>query len=61
MLRITLLASLLFLTSCGYLNRLTGYVKGYERTCIAGVSYLQFPSGASVEYTKDGKIKLCED
>jgi hypothetical protein len=29
-------------------------------TCQNGVSYLQFASGVSVEYQKDGTIKTCK-
>ena len=31
-----------------------------QRFCVNGVSYLQFPSGVTVEYTPDGKIKTCK-
>ena len=53
--------SLLFLlTSCGHCARQVANVKGFSRECIAGVSYLQFPSGVTVEYTKDGEVQPCE-
>jgi hypothetical protein len=31
----------------------------WSRVCVAGVSYLQFTSGASVEWTAAGRIKTC--
>jgi hypothetical protein len=32
---------------------------GWSRVCVGGVSYLQFTSGASVEWTPAGKVKTC--
>lgn len=32
----------------------------YPQICIEGVSYIQFPSGASVKYLPDGNIATCE-
>jgi hypothetical protein len=32
---------------------------GWSRVCVSGVSYLQFTSGASVEWTPAGKVKAC--
>ena len=34
---------------------------GYARVCVAGVSYLQFTSGATVEWTPAGKVKTCAE
>jgi hypothetical protein len=34
---------------------------GWSRTCVAGVSYLQFPSGVSVEWTSAGRVKTCSE
>ena len=33
----------------------------YARICVAGVSYIQFTSGASVEWTPAGKVKTCSE
>jgi hypothetical protein len=44
---------------CGNLNREVAKFTGYSRSCVDGVSYLQFPSGVTVEYTPNGKIKTC--
>jgi hypothetical protein len=63
----TALAAAMLLTACGLLSlgacgaweRATATYTGYSRMCVAGVSYLQFTSGASVEYTPDGKVRTC--
>jgi len=34
---------------------------GWSRVCVAGVSYLQFTSGASVEWTPASKVKACSE
>jgi hypothetical protein len=31
-------------------------MNGYAEVCIDGVIYLQFPSGATVKYNRDGSI-----
>jgi len=49
------------LTGCGYFQKAAASLTGYSNICVAGVSYLQFPSGVTVEYTKDGKIKQCNN
>ena len=56
---VTLMLVLIFSTSCGQFAQIAGTVTGSYRICIDGVSYLQFTSGVSVEYTQDGKIKNC--
>lgn len=57
--------SLLFVVTtlggCGWADRyFTANITGYSRECVEGVSYLQFPSGVTVQYTTDGKIKTCK-
>jgi len=54
------LAACLLVAGCGWVERVTATATGWSRICIAGVSYLQFTSGATVEYGTDGKIKLCK-
>lgn len=44
---------------CGNFSRTTAQLTGYSRQCVGGVSYLQFPSGVTVEYLPDGKVKTC--
>ena len=34
---------------------------GWSRQCVAGVSYLQFTSGVSVEWTPASKVKTCRE
>ena len=48
------------LAGCGQFNRSAAILSGFQAVCVNGVSYLQFPSGASVEYTPEGKIKACK-
>jgi hypothetical protein len=38
-----------------------GTTSSWSRVCVAGVSYLQFTSGASVEWTPAGKVKACSE
>ena len=39
----------------------TASTSGWSRQCVAGVSYLQFTSGVSVEWTPNGKVKTCSE
>lgn len=48
-----------FVGGCGEIERTTAGLTGYSQICVDGVSYLQFTSGATVEYNTDGTIKLC--
>jgi len=48
------------MTGCGrFDNKVAEYV-GSAKTCIDGVQYIQFKSGASVAYTPDGEVKTCK-
>ena len=51
----------LALAGCGKVDQVVGALTGYSKICVDGVSYLQFTSGASVQYDKNGKIVLCKD
>lgn len=55
-----LLVLVIGLTGCGQLERISAGITGYSGICVDGVSYLQFPSGVTVEYTREGTIKLCD-
>ena len=55
------LTGFLLLTGCGSFYRFSAHITGYQRECVAGVYYLQFPSGATVEYTEEGKVKTCKE
>ena len=50
----------LALAGCGKLNRTLAHYRGFAEVCVHGVDYLQFSSGASVEYLPNGKIKTCQ-
>ncbi len=59
----TILLSILaaaLLSSCGLLDRKIAGYTGYSKMCVDGVEYLQFTSGASVKYTKDGRVSTCD-
>lgn len=48
------------LTGCGWFDRkLAAVTGGATKTCVDGVLYLQFTSGATVAYTPDSKVKTC--
>ncbi len=49
---------LTFTVSC---DAMKTYISGHKITCIHGVAYVQFPTGASVMYDRNGKILLCND
>ncbi len=50
----------LVLTGCGWFDRyVIANTKGHSVECVDGVVYLQFPSGATVGYNRDGTIKVC--
>ena len=49
------------LTGCGYIERqLAGVTGGATKTCIDGVSYLQFTSGAALQVDTTGKPVGCK-
>jgi len=48
------------LAGCGWFERkVTANVTGHAVTCVDGVRYLQFPSGVTVQYDKDGRVRTC--
>lgn len=58
--KILLSIAILSLSGCGFFDRyVTANVTGYATSCIENVSYLQFPSGATVQYTREGRVKTC--
>ena len=57
---VVLLIACVILGGCGWFDRkVTANVTGYSQSCINGVSYLQFPSGVTVEWTRESKVKTC--
>lgn len=56
-----LAAVVIALSGCGAGDRLSALVTGDGvEICHKGVVYLQFTSGVTVMYARDGKIALCE-
>lgn len=48
------------LIACGYVDRAVVTATGNAtETCVDGVAYLQFTSGASVKYNLEGKPVAC--
>ena len=55
-----LLAAVALLPGCGWFDRkVTANITGHSISCIDGVRYLQFPSGVTVQYGPDGRIRTC--
>lgn len=53
-------ACTLALAGCGYVDRKVAAVTGgASETCIDGVTYLQFTSGATVKVDRTGKPVAC--
>ena len=52
-------AVLTSLSACGKLDRTIAHYRGYAEVCVHGVDYLQFSSGASVEYDREGHVVTC--
>jgi hypothetical protein len=51
----------LSLTGCGWFERkVVANITGYGKVCVDGVQYLQFASGATVQYGPDGKVVVCK-
>jgi hypothetical protein len=48
------------MSGCGWFERkFTANITGHAVTCVEGVAYLQFPSGVTVQYDRNGRIKTC--
>lgn len=47
------------LTGCGWFDRQVAQFTGHGKVCVDGVTYLQFASGATPQYTIDGKLVAC--
>ena len=53
--------ALALLGGCGYIEReFAGMSGGGFETCHDGVAYVQFTSGASVKYNRDGTVATCD-
>ena len=60
--KIILISVLISLTGCGKIDRMVaGFTGNASEVCQGGVVYLQFTSGVSVKYNRDGKIVTCDN
>ncbi len=50
----------LLLAGCGAGSRIDANFTGYDKKCVDGVVYLQFPSGATVQVDREGRPVPCE-
>lgn len=57
---IYVLPIVLILSGCGWLNRADAYLRSFSLLCVQGVTYVQFPTGASPLYTLDAKLVPCK-
>ena len=55
-----LFAATVALTGCGAWDRTVAQVAGVAESCHEGVVYLQFASGVTVKYNKDGSVVACK-
>lgn len=56
-----IICAMVSLASCGKIDRFTaGITGGASKTCIDGVTYLQFTSGAAVQVDNTGKPVACK-
>lgn len=47
-------------SGCGWFDRkVTANITGHAVACVDGVAYLQFASGVTVQYDRNGRIKTC--
>lgn len=49
----------MILPACGKYERFVATTTGYSTICVNGVQYIQFTSGATVMYNRDGSIVTC--
>lgn len=56
-----ILVSILALSfvGCGQVSRVGAAWTGHSTVCVDGVNYVQFTSGATVKYNRDGSINTC--
>lgn len=57
--KIAVIFGLVLLSACGNINRDIAKMSGHAKTCVDGVNYLQFPSGATVQVDREGKPVPC--
>lgn len=47
------------MSGCGKFDRAEAHFTGYSKICIDHVQYIQFSSGASVQYDVHGNVVQC--
>lgn len=57
---LAVLVTALALAACGDFERANAKLTGYSKICVDGVTYLQFPSGATPQLNRDGKLVTCK-
>ncbi len=59
--RYAIVLVVLALSGCGFYDRyVTANVTGFARSCVEGVTYYQFPSGVTVAYDQQGRVRPCQ-
>lgn len=53
------IAAIVSLTACGAADRMGASITGFAKSCVDGVTYLQFASGAAVQVDQNGKPVAC--
>lgn len=57
---LVILSAAVILSGCGWFDRKMASFTGYSKVCIEGVTYLQFSSGSTPQYSIDGKLVACQ-
>lgn len=57
---IATLPLIVLLTACGQVDRSIAGLTGSSVSCVGGVEYIQFTSGATVKYKQDGTVSTCK-
>jgi uncharacterized protein YceK len=56
-----LIVACIALVGCGKASRMEAALTGYSEECVDGVVYLQFTSGVTVKYNRDGTHATCKE
>lgn len=57
--KIVIAVACIVLAGCGGVGHLEASLTGYSESCVDGVAYLQFASGVTVKYNRDGTVVTC--
>ena len=52
--------TVIMVSGCGAVDRASAQLTGSAESCINGVVYLQFASGVTVKYNRDGTVTNCK-